>query len=203
MHAPKSPTMHRFFRPLARIAGSAALAAALGGLSGCIIIDGGHDNGHPVVSDPPPELPEPMLVSVDTDQTMDAVPGEGVGLFVEYAAGGNWLLWTTCDTNYSNVACAFDVFATVDTSSTIDDVTETDLEGHDLVEVFKSGEVHLHAETSSDMDAVRILTTPGAILRVEMSLDGVAEQRFIYWVSGGVLHEGAPTNPVDFEPTSP
>lgn len=183
--------------------GLCAVFAASAALSGCIFIGGDHDNDHHVDTDPPPTLPEPMLVSIDTDQTIDAVPGEGVGLFVEYAAGGNWLLWTTCDTNYSNVACIFDVFASVDTSSTIDEVTSDDMEGHDQAEVLTNGEVHMHAETASDFDAVRLVTTPGAILRVEVSLDGVANQHFVYWVNDGILHEGAPTNPVDFQPTSP
>jgi hypothetical protein len=191
---------------LTAVLGLCAATAWGGALSGCILSDDNHhhDGFHSSYdTDPPPETPEPALVSIDTDQTLDATPGDGVGLFVEYSAGGNWLLWTTCDVNESGVACDFDVFASVDSASKMAEVAEVDMEGHDLVEVLDNGEAHMHAETASDIDAMSIVTSPGAILRVEVSLDGLLDQRFVYWVSDGIVHGGAPTNPVDFQPTSP
>lgn len=192
-------------RTVARSA--AALLVAGGVLSGCIIV-GDHDqtdNYDDTWEDknPPPAIPDPMLVVIDTDQTMEAVPGDGVGIFVEYSSGGDWLLWTTCDTNTSGLPCAFDVFAAVDTSSKLESFEAIDTEGHDVVEVLDSGEAHLHADTASDIDGMHLVTTPGAILRVEVALDGVSSQQFVYWVGKGVLHTGAPTNPVDFQPSVP
>lgn len=183
---------------------AAALLVAGSVLTGCIIM-GGHDDEQmmPQDTNPPPALPEPMLVVIDTDQTMDAVPGDGVGIFVEYSTGGDWLVWTTCDTNTSGAPCAFDVFASVDTSSKLESIEAIDTEGHDAVEVLANGEAHLHADTASDIDGMHLVTTPGAILRVEVSLDGLSSEQFVYWVGKGVLHTGAPTNPVDFQPSSP
>jgi len=108
MHLSKNSVKHRSLGLWTAILGLSAFVGAGSALTGCIIVDDGdhyYDDDHYVDTDPPPSLPEPMLVGIDTDQTVDAVPGEGVGLFVEYSSGGNWLLWTTCDTNYSNVAC--------------------------------------------------------------------------------------------------
>ena len=35
---------------------------------------------------------------------------------------------------------------------------------------------------------------------LDMALDGYSEPRFVYWYGDGILHQGAPTNPVDFVP---
>src|SRR4051812_10475646 len=55
--------------------------------------------------------PSTMLVEVDADQTMNAVGGEGVGVFVEYRRGGHWHIWWTCDTKQSAQICDFSVSA--------------------------------------------------------------------------------------------
>jgi hypothetical protein len=179
------------------------LTAASLGLGGCVFVDD-RDDGMGGYAPPPPQSNvEPMLVSIDADATITAEPGEGVGLFVEYAAGGTWRIWSTCDTNYSNVACVFDVAASVDDASELTDVFGEDLDGHDEIGFIDFASAYMHAEVSSDIDGMKLITTPGAILRVETYLDGVPQPRFVYWFGDGVLHTGAPTNPVDFEPSAP
>lgn len=182
---------------------TALLTTAIFGLGGCIIVQDDDPPDTGIVQEPPPEEVEPQLVSIDTDATISAEPGEGVGLFVEYAAGGTWRLWTTCDTNYSNVACNFDIFAAVDADSELIDIRGDDLEGRDEAGPWDEGVAFFHAETSADVDSVTLTTTPGAIVEVALYLDSYSQPRFIYWFGDGVLHEGAPTNPVDFEPVSP
>lgn len=210
MHRSKDPVKHRSRGPLPAILTAAAYLAAGSLTPGCIIVDeddDGHDHhgGPPVIDEQPSQPPaqEIMQFAVDTDKTLESPAGEGVGLFVEYATGGTWRLWTTCDTNYSNVGCKFDVFASVDTASKIDIVEGSELEGYDDASALDDGSVHFHAETASDYDVMTLSTTPGSILRVELSLDGESANRFIYWIGEGILHEGAPTSPVDFKPTSP
>ncbi|KYG06123.1 hypothetical protein BE21_36680 [Sorangium cellulosum] len=191
------------------------LVAAPLASSGCIIVDeDGHHGGHQHDdgdgweddddnNEPPPPADEPRLVAIDTDAALSSEPGEGVGIFVEYAAGGTWRIWTTCDTNSSKVVCSFDLYASVDTSSELFDIVGTDLEKSDATRLADDGIAYLHAETGSDIDAMTFTTTEGAIVRLEAYLDGVQEPRYVYWFGDGVLHEGAPTNPIDFEPTSP
>ncbi|AUX30468.1 MULTISPECIES: hypothetical protein [Sorangium] len=190
------------------------LVAAPLASSGCIIVDEDghhrdhqHDDGDGWEDDhdnqPPPPADEPRLVAIDTDAALSSEPGEGVGIFVEYAAGGTWRLWTTCDTNRSKVVCSFDLYASVDTSSELFDIVGTDLEKTDATRLADDGIAYLHAETGSDIDAMTFTTTEGAIVRLEAYLDGAQEPRYVYWFGDGVLHEGAPTNPIDFQPTSP
>jgi hypothetical protein len=160
------------------------------------------DDGTPPVQ--PPDQPEdPMLLTIDTDQIIEAEPGEGVGLFVEYAAGGFWRMWTSCDTNYSGQACQFDACVSiVNGSSDIRLAEGEELEGSDRIELLSDGWTCLSAETDADLDGLLFETEPGAVVRFEVSLDGFLDGRYVYWVGDGVLHAGAPTNPVDFVPTS-
>jgi len=182
-----------------------AACVGIGALTGCIIIDGGYDDQPPVIiDDNPPTTIEPMLVNIDSDMELAAKPGDGVGIFVEYYTGGRYRIWTTCDTNFSGSVCPFEIYTSVDTASTISAVVEENLEGYDSVTINQGqGAVDLYFETGSDSDAVEINVTPGAILRLEAFVDSLSQPHFIYWFGNGVLHEGAPTNPVDFNPTKP
>ncbi|WP_438028381.1 hypothetical protein [Sorangium sp. So ce233] len=194
---------------------SSLLVAASLALSGCIVVDeDGRDHHHDHHDDwddgdggdstpPPPPTNNPMRVSIDTDALLSSEPGEGVGIFVEYAAGGTWTLWTTCDTNQSQVACSFDLYASVDTSSELFDIEGIDIEKTDATRLVDEGVAYFHAETGSDIDAMAFTTTEGAVVRLEAYLDGAQEPRYVYWFGDGILHEGAPTNPLDFEPTVP
>jgi len=171
--------------------------------TGCIIVDD-DDDGTVIIDDSNPTPEQPMLMSIETDVALDAVPGDGVGVFVEYYAGGVYRVWTTCDTNYSGSVCPMDIFMSVDVDSRIDAITTDDLEGADLVNINEAaGTVDMHVDTSVDYDAIEISTTPGAVLRLEVLIDGVPQPRFVYWFGNGVLHNGAPTSPVDLVPTSP
>jgi len=172
--------------------------------TGCIIVDDDDDGTVIVDNNNPPPSEEPMLMSIETDVALDSVPGDGVGVFVEYYSGGFYRIWTTCDTNYTGAVCPMDIFMSVDRSSTIDAVTTEDLEGADLVNINEAaGTVDIHVDTSVDIDAIEIDTTPGAVLRIEVLLDGIPQPRFVYWFGNGVLHNGAPTSPVDLVPTVP
>jgi hypothetical protein len=212
MHFLKDPVNLRSRRLWPAILTSVACFAGASLMTGCIVVDDddddGYHHGHGGVDEPVDEPNQPpakeiMQFSIDTGKTLESPPGEGVGLFVEYAAGGTYRLWTTCDTNYSNVGCKFDIAAAVDEGSKIEVVEGSELEGYDEAQALDDGSVNLHAETASDIDVMTLTTTPGAILRVELLLDGVPDGRFIYWVGNGILHEGSPTNPVDFKPVEP
>lgn len=212
MHLSKHPVNLRSRRRWPEILTAVAYFAGGSLMTGCIIVeDDDHDHHgrgsggveEPDKNDNNPPAQEIMEFSIDTDKVLESPAGEGIGLFVEYAAGGTWRLWTTCDTNYSNVGCKFDVIAAIDTGSKIDIVEGSELEGYDEVEALEDGSARLYAETASDFDVMTLTTTPGSILRVDLQLDGAPASRFIYWVGNGILHEGAPTNPVDFKPSSP
>lgn len=176
--------------------------AALGSV-GCVIV---HDDemGHhgDEWNDPPSETP--MLVPIDAEQTLSQTPGEGVGLFVEYGSGGLWRVWTTCDSAGGSPPCGFAACVSVPgDAGGVSRAGGEELESDDSVITYGDGVTCLLANTDVDVDAMTFETAPGAILRLEMALDGYSRPEFVFWVGNGVIHAGAPTNPVDFEPSSP
>jgi len=143
-----------------------------------------------------------VKATVDTDQTLEATPGEGIGVFIEYAAGGTWHVYATCDTKISNMSCAHDVSVTVPAGSGFGGIRHDGLEGRDAVQEYSDG-LDLLTDTSSDFDGVYFETDPGATVRFETWMDGEADARFVYWVGGGAVHAGAPSNPLDLVPSQP
>ncbi|MFO0760848.1 MAG: hypothetical protein U0359_30505 [Byssovorax sp.] len=183
------------------------LAAGVASI-GCIVEDGSGGTNPP--PDTTPQLDDPREVSITPDKTLDSPPGEGVGMFVEYATGGHWHVYTTCDSlvtsnnDGSQVSCAFDAFFTVvDGSGKITNAVGENLEGKDAVTVAGDGTVHLFADTDTDTDGITFDTAPGAVIELEAYLDGNPEPRFIYWFGDTILHAGAPTDPVQFRPSAP
>ena len=176
----------------------AALMAA--GAGGCIII-ADDDDDEVVVREPPP--PPPALVTIDADHLQSAEPGDGVGVFVEYASGGRWNIRVTCDTNLSGRGCAFDVQATV-LDGELFTIDAVDTEPTDIVESPALGAARLIADVSTDFDGMSLTATPGATVRIDALLDGQRDPRFIFWRGDGAEHAtGAPTDPIDFQPSSP
>lgn len=184
-----------------------ALAACLGAAtSGCFFA--GDDGGGGVVAPPDDttNVPvEPELVTIDADATLSADPGAGVGVFVEYTTGGHWRVFTTCDydtpTN-PGYACHYDVFATVlDEGAAIKNVEGEELEGKDAIALRSDGVVHMYTENTVGLNGMAFDTPPGATVELEVYLDGEADPHLLYWVGKDVLHRGAPTDPLDFQPT--
>jgi hypothetical protein len=187
--------------------GSLALAVCVGAASsGCFFVDssdGGSGNNSDNNQPPPDETPsaQPQTVGIDVDAKLNATPGDGVGVLVQYATGGHWTLSTTCDTNTSGVACGFDLFASgVDPMTTISNPQGQNLAGEDKIALQSDGSVHLSTLTSTNVNGMTFDATENATVELEMYLDGELQERFIYWVGDGVIHTGAPTNPIDFKP---
>lgn len=166
------------------------IVAALS-MQACMIVSSHDDETFVPNPDPDPSVAQ---VPVDEGATMDATPGDGVGVFVEYQGEGDWRVWTTCDSNVTGYECAFDVYL----SGTSLRVAGTQgLEGLDDID--ESGdEVHLRFDTDFDTDGVFITTS--SALRAEVYVDGTPDVRFVFWVEDGQILQGAPSNPVDFGP---
>ncbi len=199
---------------VAFLAGFGALAASGGG---CNSSDGGdYGNGPPSAQGP---SEDPQQVAIDTGATVKASPGGGVGVFVEYAAGGHWTITTQCDTATSGLSCGFDVFVEGASASaspttgtngtgatattTLSDPVGVDLAGFDQVSTDAEGTVHLATNTGANNGGLTFDATPGGLVSLEMYLDGNIQPDFIYWVGDAVLHTGAPTDPIVFAPSAP
>jgi hypothetical protein len=139
----------------------------------------------------------------------EVTPGEGVGVFVEYDTGGFWDVSTTCDTQTSEMACEWDVYLSTLNGDPPQVDTLFGMAEDDTVETTADGVV-LRTVTDFELEGAVVLTEPGAILRVEVALDAAYAdadpnpEQWVYWVGAdGVARWGAPSNPVDLEPTLP
>lgn len=184
------------------------VGVAAAGTAGCFFVDSGHggsddswDDGDDVTNPPDPPVTTITQVSIQPDQLLQATPGEGVGIFVEYNTGGKWHVWTTCDTFVSKSVCAFDIFAGSSRIENLHGYAADQVEGFDSLTDLGDGTVELLVDTDSDVDGLVLDMEPGAPLTLEVYLDGQSAAPFVYWVSGDVIHTGAPDNPVDFAPT--
>jgi hypothetical protein len=194
------------------------LATALTSV-GCIIVD---DHHH--YDDPPPDpayayapAPSgsgtpgasttplaPMLVEVDTDQTMTADPGRGVGVFVEYGAGGKWHVWWTCDTALTNTSC--DVSLSISSGNgPIANVDRSQMPGGYATSP-EATRLDASILTTTEVHGLRFDTLPGAILTIDASISGIRDGSFLFFVQDGKVKggfQGQVTNPLQLQGKTP
>jgi hypothetical protein len=173
----------------ARLAVALALCATGGG---CVV----HDDDDDYYYEPPPSEEVVETVAIDEGGVLDADPGQGVGVFVEYLGAGSWHVWTTCDSEISGAGCSFDLY--LDAWS-LDLPRSDDLEVDDFLDE-QGDSLHASFYVTDDTDGVTVEAEPDEPLRLEVWLDGAPDARFVYWVYGGEIYQGAPSNPVDFFP---
>jgi hypothetical protein len=188
---------------LASIFSTLTVSAALAfGASGCVV-SGGVDVTGPYVEPDPTPVATVAEISVDPGASMAADPGNGVGVFVQYDAGGYWTLYTTCDTAISGTSCNFDILLSADARVVLDNVQGADLDATDSLTLGADGSIDLVTNTTFGMNGVTFDADPGAIIEADVLLDGVPQPQFVFVVSDGRLLDGVPTNPVDFAPAAP
>jgi hypothetical protein len=149
--------------------------------------------------------PTPILVDVDTGKTMNAAPGDGVGIFVEYAAGGKWHVWWTCDTNKTSESCAFNVQIAVKSGSMTGLALSGAAQGDDLQQ---SDAQTLQATTTTTSNAVdvRFAGDPGGTIEITASVGGGNDSSFFFFVQNGTVnggYTGQLSDPLRFEGNAP
>jgi hypothetical protein len=156
-----------------------------------------------------PASPSPMLVVVDTDQVMNADPGQGVGIFTEYSAGGKWHVWWTCDTALSRQSCDVSLSATA-AAGTISNVDGAELDGGFFASPNPS-RVEARATTSTQVHGIKFTTQPGAVVTLEATVGGLKEGpgpngSFFFFVQDGKINGGFAgrlTNPLQLQGNTP
>jgi hypothetical protein len=148
----------------------------------------------------------PILAPIDTNLTMTAAPGDGVGVFVEYATGGQWTVWWTCDSlvDSANPPCQFDVKISVRTGS----ITAPTTNGFAATDTFTSSATQIEGvtTTSTGSDGVTFQTAPGAAIALSATVGGQYDGRFIFFVEGGKVDDGftgTVTDPIDLQGSTP
>ena len=181
-----------------RSATSTGSAPTAGSSSGSGSSSGGGGDGSP--------SEHPILAKVDTDQTMQVSPGQGVGVFAEYVSGGHWHVWWTCDTavNAQGAPCAFGVKITVPDAS-IARVTSQQFASADTLTT-AAGEIDAATSTSTQFDGLLFDTTPGQTITVAATVGGLYDGRFLFFVENGQIddgYQGTVTDPIELAPTTP
>ncbi len=174
-------------------------------LGGCYYERDRYDDPPTPIGPPPAE--EIFESQIDVGETLTTTPGEGAGVFVEYSGGGQWRVFTACDSKLSGYACEWDVLVTAPFGVALSNVQDEGLEGDDVVYISeadsegRTGEaVNLVSYTSTGTDGVTFQSDPGEPIRIDVILDGVSEPRYTYWIGDGAIHRGAPSNPMDLVP---
>jgi hypothetical protein len=136
---------------------------------------------------------------IDVDQLLDVEPGDGAGAFIEYEAGGNYHVTTSCDVA-ENGECYWDIIVMPLDDSPVLSVSPIDLESDDSLTFGEGNQLRLVAKTGKDFDGFSFQTDAGAAIRVDAFLDDAPANPYLFWVGDGALRSGAPSNPIDLVP---
>ena len=171
-------------------------------LAACIV-DPGPSRREP---EPTPAISSsPMVVAVETNQTMVAKGGEGVGVFVQYRAGGHWHVWLTCDTLVSGLDCRFNVSAVASTGA-LSNLLATPGKTARIDLSTIGGAVTASSQLTNEVAGFDFGSVAGATLTVTATVSGMQSGDFFFFVQDGKVNGGFGgrlTNPLRFEPTKP
>jgi len=153
---------------------------------------------------------QPMLVDVDPNQTMNATPGDGVGVFVQYKTGGHWYVWWTCDTNKTGESCAFDNAVSVSKGAITNVASMTP--GVALTGVMQNapGTIEATTSTTTGIDGVTFDTPIAAgdvpVITLDAKVNGQENPGWLFFVQDDKINGGTTdtlTDPLMFEPSTP
>jgi hypothetical protein len=149
----------------------------------------------------------PMTATVDTDQTMGAQPGQGVGVFATYDSGGSWNVWWTCDSavDTANPPCAFDVKIAAQQGS-ITNLSSQGLAQNDTVTQTSASSIEGVTTTTTNAASVTFTTQAGAKIFLSATVGGQYDGRFVFFVEQGQIRDGyggTVTDPIYLQPSNP
>jgi hypothetical protein len=166
-----------------------------------------------------PSSGQPMLVVVDTGETFQAssmAGGQGVGVFVEYQAGGHWSVQWTCDTAITNLNCQFQISVSVTGAgattndgaapTAITDVESQLQSANGQVVQPNASELTATTTTYTAVDGVTFDTAPGATITLNALVNGDDNGAFLFFVQDGKVnggYTGMLSDPLMFEPSTP
>lgn len=187
----------------------AVLAATF--LGGCVVVDDRHHG----MADQPSYVDESggalecaarpiAAAAIDADEPVVVTLGDGAGVFVEYARGGHWHVYTTCDTNRPpHGSCLFDVYLRSADGASLLGVVGDRLEPSDSLASVGADGVELTSYVGADADGAWVDAAPGASLRIATWVGSACDGHYTYWNGDGAVRVGAPTNPIELRPSAP
>ena len=144
---------------------------------------------------------QPLIVRVDADRTLSAVPGDGVGVFTEYRTGGHWHVWWTCDTNVTHHDCGYRV-AVTPVAGSLANAVGADLSPLDTF-LQSSDRLDIVTETSVGTQGVTFDAEPGASIQIDAQVNQARNGAFFFFVQGGIVnggYTGPLSDPLVFQP---
>ena len=198
---------------LAAVLSASAVACVVDQGSGYGGVGGGGTAAPPPSGSADPGTPggstTPVLVDVDTGRTMSAQPGDGLGVFVEYQAGGHWHVWWTCDTNKTSQSCPMDVKVSlpVDATGQISNA-KADAATPSGASPMTVSPTQLESitTTTTGIDGMTFDTAAGAIITLDASIGSLRDGSFIFFVQNGKInggYTGKLTDPLELEGSAP
>jgi hypothetical protein len=153
---------------------------------------------------------QPMLVDVDPNQTMNATPGDGVGVFVQYKTGGHWNVWWTCDTNKTGETCSFDNVVSVSKGTITNVASMSPSLAAPGVTQSAPGTFEAQTTTSTAVDGVTFDTpltgSEVPVITLDAKVNGQDNPGWLFFVQDGQINGGTHdvlTDPLMFEPSTP
>jgi hypothetical protein len=150
-------------------------------------------------------IPVAAVATIEADATMETNPGEESGLYVEYLAGGLWLIYTTCGDVDLYGPCTWEIETYVPECHFVG-AEGYELDGEDSwAEYVETDELGAWATLYTDYfyDGFYVQTRPGAALQLDAQLDDRFADSYIFWVEDGSVRHGAPALPIEFVPDVP
>jgi len=143
----------------------------------------------------------PTAQYIDSDLGVDATPGNGVAVLVEYARGGSWHVRTFCDTLVSGQPCTFQVYGQSFGGPVFGLLPSDSFGADDDLGTYGTDEVSLRTTTTTEVDGAWFDTNAGDSVTFTTLLDGV-EDSLLSWRSGGAVIANA-ASPVTLTPSAP
>jgi hypothetical protein len=131
----------------------------------------------------------------------NVVGGDGVGVFVEYQAGGYWHVRWTCDSTHSRDVCKYHLQAS---AKSLSDVTGEGLPMGALV--VQPTQVNVDTLTTYETHGITLKTDPGEALTVSVGIEGIQGSAYWFFVQGGKVNGGYDkgfTSPMQFVGSTP
>jgi hypothetical protein len=148
----------------------------------------------------------PPLFKVDTGRTMNVAPGQGIGVFVEYAAGGQWHLYWSCDSEATSNACTVDLILLANEGK-VGDVKAEGFVASDLLDTSTTpGTIRATTSLTTEGKGLRFTTSPGGVITLGARVRGLQLPDFLFFVEGGSVKGGTATkftNPAKLAGSTP
>ena len=193
---------------LSRLIALASLASLLAASAGCAFDSGPVDGTETHAAEPEIVAAEagpsrdPLLVHVDADRKLTALPGEATAVFIEYGTGGQWHVWWTCDARAAKSALVSGCFVhvAIASESELSNTLYDDSVPGGFRSINSPNPRSFEAQTLTNYEpgGVSFSSDRGATIEITVTIDGKYVAPFFFVEDGKINggYEGPLTDPL-------